>query len=246
MAKQFIRKTKGPVIVKAANSNTISDIYRDSITIAYQYIGSKPASTTFDFFGKSFDTPIMSGPISMHGNGPETGDLGYAMDIDHGLDAYGEEDAQLEQFAPKTVDELNRISEASKLPFFIKGTLSVHDALLAVEAGVSGIVVSGHNNRFPCAVPPLKILPSIRQAVGDKLMILVDGGMNSGYDVFKALALGADGVLNARNLCATYMKEEEEGLTYRILEMTAELKGAMSNTGSPDLKHINTDSIILP
>ena len=304
MTTRFVRKTQGPAVIKAASSNTISDAYRDSITIAYQYIGSTIASTAFDFFGRTFDTPIMAGPIGMHGKGPEAGDLGYAravkeagsiywshyhdpeawsrilaeglpairvikpladiekfinevmydtehgalgyaMDIDHGMDAYGEMDRQAEAFAAKSAEDIRRISEASPLPFFLKGILSVHDAVMAKEAGVSGIVVSGHNNRFPCAVPPLMILPEIRKAVGDEMMILIDGGMNSGYDVFKALALGADGVLNARNLCAAYMKDGEEGLTYRILEMTAELKGAMGNTGSRDLAHINRGSVYI-
>lgn len=305
MERKFVRKTQGPAIIKAANSNTISDAYRDAITIAYQYIGSTVASTEFDFFGTCIETPIMSGPIGLHGKGPEAGDLGYAravneagsiywshyhdpqaweeilkeglravrvikpladidrlideirydtehgalgyaIDIDHGIDAYGEMDHQDIQFSGKTFEDIQRLSEASPLPFFLKGILSIEDAKLAKQAGVSGIVVSGHNNRFPCAVPPLKILPAIRDAVGDKLMILIDGGMNTGYDVFKALALGANGVLNARSLCAAYMKEGEEGLTYRILEMTAELKGALANTGSADLKHINKNSIILP
>lgn len=176
----------------------------------------------------------------------EHGALGYAMDIDHGIDAYGRLDGQGDSFAPKTVEELRRLNEASPLPFFLKGVPSLHDALAAAEAGVAGIVVSGHNNRFPCAVPPLKVLPQIREAVGDKLTILVDGGMNTGYDVFKALVLGADGVLSARALCAAFVKEGEEGLTYKLLEMTAELKGAMGNTGSKDLGHLNRDCLILP
>ena len=68
-------------MIKAANSNTISDAYRDAITIAYQYINSKVASTSFDFFGHTFDTPIMSGPIGLFGTGPEAGDFGYARAV---------------------------------------------------------------------------------------------------------------------------------------------------------------------
>lgn len=302
---EFVKKTMGPPNIRAMSSNTLSDAYRDAITIAYQYIGASVASIDFVFGGKHFDTPIMAGPIGFPKDKTENGVVGYAravneagsvywvtyhdpedwkqilseglaavrvikpladmdkileeirydtehgalayaMDIDHGIDAYGRQDGQGQAFAPKTVEELRRLNEASPLPFFLKGVPSLHDALAAVEAGVAGIVVSGHNNRFPCAVPPLKMLPAIREAVGDKLTILVDGGMNTGYDVFKALALGADGVLSARALCAAYVKEGEEGLTYKILEMTAELKGAMGNTGSKDLEHINRDCLILP
>ena len=303
--KEFVKKTMGPPVIKAMSSNTLSDNYRDAITIAYQYIGGSVASAEFDFCGKTFPTPIMAGPVGFPKDkapsgvqgyaravneagsvywatfhdpedwkeilaegipairvikpladmdrileeiryDTEHGAIGYAMDIDHGIDAYGRLDGHEDKFAPKTVEELKQLNEASPLPFFLKGVPSVHDALLAVEAGVAGIVVSGHNNRFPCAVPPLKMLPEIRSAAGDRLTILLDGGMNSGYDVFKALALGADGVLSARALCAAFLKEGEEGLTYKLLEMTAELKGAMGNTGSPDLKHINRSSIVLP
>ena len=176
----------------------------------------------------------------------EHGAIAYAMDIDHGINVYGENDGHGDAFAPKTVEELRKISDASPLPFILKGVLSVADALAAVEAGASGIVVSGHNNRFPCEVPPLKILPQIREAVGEKLTILLDGGMNTGFDVFKALCLGADGVLSARALCGAYVKDGEEGLTCKLLEMTAELRGAMSNTGSKDLGHLARECIILP
>lgn len=297
-------KRPGPPSIKAASSNTLSDSYRDAVTIAYRYIGSTTASTAFSFAGRAFETPVMAGPVGL---GPgedgrnlafaravraagsvywatfhspedwkatlaegvpairtikpladmgrileeiaydtEHGAIGYAMDVDHGLTAYGELDGQREPFAPKTLEELRTLSAASPLPFYLKGILSVHDALLAVEAGAAGIVVSGHNNRFPCAVPPLKILPDIRRAVGRDFTILVDGGMNSGYDAFKALALGADGVLCARALAAAFAANGAEGLTEKLREMTRELRGAMANTGSKDLGHINTGSIILP
>lgn len=300
----FIPKGKnGPVTIKSANSNTISDAYRDKLVIAYQFIGNTVPTIEFKLGDRTFDTPIMAGPIGGYDKAHESstlgyakavaeagsvfwsgfhdkagwteilkegvpairvikplednsrlleeiafdtenGAIGYAMDIDHGLTVYGEWDAQQENFHSKTVEDFKLLSAASPLPFFLKGVVSVHDALMAAEAGVTGIVISGHNNRFPCAVPPLKILPEIRKAVGDKLMILVDGGLNTGYDVFKALALGADGALSAKGLLASFAKEGPAGLTQKVLEMTAELKGAMANTGSPDLAHINHNSVI--
>jgi isopentenyl diphosphate isomerase/L-lactate dehydrogenase-like FMN-dependent dehydrogenase len=255
--------------------------------------------------GLVLETPIMAGPIGLHGKGPESGMVGYArsvneagsiywadfhdpkswyqllsegcrairvikpladnerlleeirhdteagaagyaMDIDHGMTAYGEPDGQQEPFASKTVGDLKLLSDASPLPFYLKGVVSVHDALLAREAGAAGFVVSGHNNRFPCMVPPLKILPKLRSAVGPEMKIFVDGGINTGYDAFKALALGADGVLCARSFAGAFIQNGEDGLTDKILEMTAELKGAMANTGSPDLAHINRESLVLP
>lgn len=174
----------------------------------------------------------------------ENGAIGYAMDIDHSYSVYGEPDHNpMFDFGPKTLEDLQKINEASDLPFFLKGVLSVSDALVAKEAHVAGIVLSGHNNRFPCATPPLYLLPEIRKAVGDEMMILLDGGINNGYDAFKALALGADGILSARALLGSMVKEGPDAMTQKILEMTAELKGAMANTGSIDLKHIVSSCI---
>lgn len=304
--KQFVPVNKGPVIIKeAANSNLISDTYKDSITIAYQFIDSAEADTTFEFCGRTLQAPIMAGPIGgqkkimedgqLHyaravreagsvywtdyhdinawdtmleegipglrvikpladldefiaeiRHDEEGGALAFASDIDHGLTVYGTRDGQQKPFAPRTTAELKQIVQSTTLPFYLKGVMSVHDAMAAAEAGAAGIVISGHNNRFPCAVPPLKMLPVIRAAVGDRLQIFIDGGFNNGYDIFKALALGADGVLCARALMTAFARGKEEGLTDKILEMSAQLKGAMANTGSPDLKHINKDALILP
>ncbi|MBQ8952690.1 MAG: alpha-hydroxy-acid oxidizing protein [Clostridia bacterium] len=303
MAVQFVREDKGPAVIQSINSNQISDAYRDSITIAYQFVGSTVPDVRFTLNGRAYDTPIMAGPIGLgdknggliayargveKGGGlfwshyhdfegwdqvlkagipavrvikplrdmnrfseeakkdEERGAQGIAMDIDHGLTVYGELDEQQEPFGPKTIEDLRKISQATKLPFYIKGIISVHDALMAQEAGAAGIVISGHNNRFPCAVPPLKMLPVIRKAMGKNMKLFVDGGLNTGYDVFKALALGADAVLCARTLASAFVKGGEDGLSMRIAELTAELKGAMANTGSKDLQHINQNSLVLP
>ncbi len=172
------------------------------------------------------------------------GAIGYAVDIDHSYSVYGKPDENPAYlYGPKTVEDLKRINEASTLPFYLKGILSVEDALAAKEAGVAGIVISGHNNRFPCGIPPLLALPKIRAAVGDSMQIFVDGGLSNGYDAFKALALGADGVLSARALLGEMIKNGPDAMTQKILEMTAELKGAMANTGSTDLKHIAPETV---
>jgi len=304
--REFVPANKGPAVITGAkSSNTISDEYRNAITISYQYINSDEADTTFEFCGKKLSSPIMCGPIGglnkvmdhgvvnyakgieeansmywtdyherdaweeilSHGypalrvikpladlgrlkeeirHDEEKGAPAFAMDVDHGITPYGKRDGQKEAFAPKTEADLKELAGCTSLPFYLKGIISVHDAEAAMEAGARGIVVSGHNNRFPCMVPPLKMLPEIRAAVGDRLEIYVDGGFNNGYDVFKALALGADGVLIARAGLAAFAKGQSEGIADLLLEMSAQLKGAMANTGSRDLKHINRDAVILP
>ena len=298
----FKNERKGPVIIKAANSNTLSDTYRDSLAIMYRAIGNVVPDTSFDFAGKTFATPIMAGAVCGADKGEagtlgyakavkeagavywtgfhdkavwtetlkeripavrvikpladnrrlldeirfdeEHGALAYAMDISHGMTVYGEKDGQQEQFDSKTEEELQMLNEAASIPFILKDVMSMEDALIAKKIGVYGIVLSGHNNRFPCAIPPLKLLPEVRKAVGDRLMIFIDGGLNNGYDAFKALALGADGVLNARSLVGAYIKDGSLGRSMKILEMTAELKGAMANTGSKSLNRINRNCIV--
>ena len=298
----FKPEHKGPVIIKAANSNTLSDTYRDSLAIMYRAIGNVVPDISFEFGGKTVATPIMAGAVGGADKGErgvlgyaqaineagaiywtgfhdkdawaetlkqglnavrvikpladnqrlldeirfdeEHGALAYAMDISHGMTVYGEKDGQQEKFDSKTEEDLQMLNEAASIPFILKDVMSIEDALIAKKIGVYGIILSGHNNRFPCAVPPLKILPEVRKAVGEDMKIFVDGGMNNGYDAFKALALGADGVLCARMLVGAYIKDGYEGCAMKILQMSAELKGAMANTGSSDLKHINRNCIV--
>ncbi|MCW2776902.1 MAG: L-lactate dehydrogenase, partial [Frankiales bacterium] len=85
------------------------------------------------------------------------------------------------------------------LPFWVKGVLRADDALLAVEAGAAGVVVSNHGGRqLDGAVATAHVLREVAQAVGGRAGVLVDGGVRSGRDVVTALALGADAVLLGR------------------------------------------------
>ena len=84
-------------------------------------------------------------------------------------------------------------------PLILKGIMTVKGALTAKEAGAKAIVVSNHGGRVLDQCPSTaEVLPAIVEAVGQEMTVLVDGGIRSGVDVFKALAMGADGVLIAR------------------------------------------------
>ena len=99
----------------------------------------------------------------------------------------------------KTVAELKEIAAIAEVPFILKGIMTVKGALKALEAGASAIVVSNHGGRVLDQCPgTAEVLADIVDAVGGKMTVLVDGGIRSGMDVFKALALGADGVLIGR------------------------------------------------
>lgn len=99
----------------------------------------------------------------------------------------------------KSVEELREIVDAAGLPFIVKGIMTVKGALKAKEAGASAIVVSNHGGRVLDQCPATaEVLEEIADAVDGSMKILVDGGIRSGTDVFKALALGADAVIIAR------------------------------------------------
>lgn len=145
---------------------------------------------------------------------------------------------------PKTLVDIRCIIQATKLPFILKGILSEKDADKALEAGASAIVVSnqgGHVLDF--AVPPLKVLPRIARVVQDKMPIFVDGGIYRGTDVFKALALGADGVLIGRALLSGLAVGGSEGVQKVIGGINEELRRVMCLTGCKSLKEITPDLI---
>src|SRR5204862_1381994 len=100
------------------------------------------------------------------------------------------------QLTWRFVDEL--IAYA-KVPVLVKGILTAEDARLAIEHGVSGIVVSNHGGRYLEFTPStIEALPEIVDAVQDRIPVLMDGGIRRGTDVLKALAIGARAVLTGR------------------------------------------------
>ena len=139
--------------------------------------------------------------------------------------------------------ELRNFIQSADLPFFIKGALSVQDAVKCVELGCAGVILNHHNGIMRCAVPPVRLLPKIREAVGQKLILIADGGMESGFDAFKALALGADAVTVGRPLMAPLKEKGAAGVRDVLETMTRQLQVMMYRTASKDLKHIDPSVI---
>ena len=173
------------------------------------------------------------------------GVLAVGMDIDHSFNRAGEYDKVFEdEMRPKSSEQLKALVEAAEgLPFVVKGVLSVQDAEKCLKAGVKGIVVSHHHGIMDYAVPPLFMLPKIREAVGAEMSVFVDCGIATGYDVFKALALGADAVCVGRAVLGPLKEHDAEGAAQYMRQMTRELAGAMARTGSPDIRHIDRSVI---
>ena len=97
---------------------------------------------------------------------------------------------------PKSAKDLESLISSTKLPFIVKGLVTVRAAKIAAELGAYGIVISNHGGRIiPDAPATASVIEEIRDAVGRQMKIFVDGGIRSGGDVYKCLALGADAAL---------------------------------------------------
>ena len=140
----------------------------------------------------------------------------------------------------KTVDELKQIAGWAEKPFILKGIMTVSGAKKAMEAGAAAIVVSNHGGRVLDHCPATaEVLPEIADAVGGKMKILVDGGIRTGMDIFKALALGADGVLIGRPFVTMIYGGGAEGVRLYVEKLAGELADTMEMCGAKTLKDID-------
>lgn len=144
----------------------------------------------------------------------------------------------------KTVDELREVAEMAGVPFIIKGIMTRRGALKAKDAGAAAIVVSNHGGRVLDQCPATaEVLEDIVEAVGGRMKILVDGGLRSGVDVFKALAMGADGVLLGRPFVTAVYGGVAEGVQCYIDKIGGELEDTMRMCGANTISDISRDMI---
>ncbi|MBR4223306.1 MAG: alpha-hydroxy-acid oxidizing protein [Oscillospiraceae bacterium] len=169
------------------------------------------------------------------------GAFGIGMDIDHIFGKDGCDVCVGELMAVQTADMLRSYIEDTSLPFFVKGVLSVTDAVKCAEIGASAIIVSHHHGRMPYAVPPMMVLPDIRKALeGTDVKIIVDCGIASGADVYKAIALGADAAAVGRSMMQPLEKDGKEGAKAFIKSVGDELRYIMSFTGAATVSDIDS------
>jgi NAD(P)H-dependent flavin oxidoreductase YrpB (nitropropane dioxygenase family) len=174
----------------------------------------------------------------------DAGAFAFAMDIDAaGLLVLA---MQGKPVAPMPVQTLAKIAASVKIPFILKGIMTADGARKALEAGAAGIVVSSHGGRVLDETPAtVEVLPGIVKAVAGCMKVLVDGGFRTGLDVFKALALGADGVLIGRPFAYMVYGGGEEGVSLYLKKVQAELAEAMLMTGATDMKAMDAGRIDL-
>ena len=168
------------------------------------------------------------------------GAFGVGMDIDHIFGTTGYDIVRGEEMAAQTSDMLRSYVESVKIPFIVKGVLSVSDAIKCAQIGAKGIIVSHHHGRLPYAVPPMMVLQDIKEELkGKDIAIIVDCGITSGSDVFKALALGADAAAVGRSMIPFLEKDGVAGVKEYIESVGKELRFVMSATGFSKVSEID-------
>ena len=141
---------------------------------------------------------------------------------------------------PKTQAELAKIKQQTSIPFIVKGIMTPDDAEACYAAGVDAIVVSNHGGRALDHVPgTAEVLTDIADAVKGKMTILVDGGIRSGADVLKMLALGADAVLSGRPITIGAIGGQRQGVELVLNKLSGELRAAMVLTGTADVADVS-------
>lgn len=188
---------------------------------------------------KPWDNETVKGKIQMAN---EAGVFAIAMDVDAaGLPFLKNANPPA---GKKSVEELHKIVKMCNAPFIVKGVMTVRGALKAEAAGADAIVVSNHGGRVLDGCPATaEVLEEIVQAVKGKMKVFVDGGIRNGVDVFKALALGADGVIICRPFVTAVFGGAEEGIETLINKIGAELEDTMYMCGADSLKGITRDMV---
>ncbi|MFI5272876.1 MAG: alpha-hydroxy acid oxidase [Ktedonobacterales bacterium] len=146
--------------------------------------------------------------------------------------------------APLTWDVIAWLRARTHLPLVLKGVVTAEDALRALDAGVSGIIVSNHGGRqLDGTLPTIAALPEVVAAVGGRCEVFVDGGIRRGTDVLKALALGAQGVLVGRPIIWGLAARGEAGVRAVLDILRDELLLAMRLAGRPSIASIDSSLV---
>lgn len=137
------------------------------------------------------------------------------------------------------------IFRITKLPIILKGIITPEDALLAIDSGCKGIIVSNHGARQLDSVPAtIEALPEIVKAVGNKLVVMIDGGIRNGTDVFKALALGAQLVFVGRPVIYGLAVNGQKGVESVFDIIKHELDLTMALAGVTSVKDIRGEYVV--
>lgn len=178
----------------------------------------------------------------------EQGTIAVGVDIDHVPGTDGKYDVvDGIPLGPVMLSDLKAfVKAAGTVPFVAKGVLSAQDAVKCKEAGCQAIIVSHHHGRIPFGIAPLMVLPRIKEALkGSGISIFVDCGIDSGYDAYKALALGADAVAVGRGILKPLLQQGSAGVKEKIQKMNEQLSGLMMYTCVKDTRSFDASVLYL-
>ncbi len=142
-------------------------------------------------------------------------------------------------------DTIRWVRSLWKRKFILKGILTVDDARRAVDLGADAIVVSNHGGRQLDGAPStITVLPEIARAVGGELEVLWDGGILTGFDIVRAMGLGAHGCLSGRAWVYGLAAHGRAGVTEALVLLRRELLDCMALTGARDITDLPTDLVM--
>ena len=153
-----------------------------------------------------------------------------------------------EQFDPQLDwDKVRKIRDAWGGKFILKGILDVEDAQRAADFGADAIIVSNHGGRqLDGALSSIRMLPSIARAVGDRIEVHMDGGIRSGQDVLKALALGAKGTFIGRSYIYGLGAMGEAGVSSALGVIQKEMDITLALMGEQDVRNVRRENLLVP
>jgi 4-hydroxymandelate oxidase len=147
--------------------------------------------------------------------------------------------------ADLTWDHIDRLRETTALPIILKGLTHPLDALIAVDHGVSGIIVSNHGGRqLDTAVAAIDALPAVVEAVDGRIPVMVDGGVRRGTDVVKALALGAAAVGIGRPVWWGLAARGQEGVAEVLELLRSEVDRVLGLCGCSSVRDVTRDLVV--
>jgi 4-hydroxymandelate oxidase len=146
--------------------------------------------------------------------------------------------------ADLTAEDLQWLRQASGLPVIVKGVLHPDDAVIAVEAGAAGVLVSNHGGRqIDGCLTTAEALPDIAGAVARRVPVLVDGGLRSADDIVRALALGADGVLLGRPVAWALGHAGAEGVRDLLARLRRDLVAQLALCGISSVRDVPAELV---
>jgi hypothetical protein len=141
--------------------------------------------------------------------------------------------------------ELKELVDSTELPFIFKGIMSLEDAGKVVDSGAKALDVSNHGGRvLDFGQGVAEVLPKIADTFGDRITIMADGAIRTGFDVLKVLALGADVALIGRPLARMTLAGGAEAVKQYLLYVKGDLRRGMIMTGCDNLKEVTNDILV--